>query len=49
MYELCIKYKCKTCPRKVSCDKEQKEQHLMWRPFENLKEILEQKYGNLPR
>lgn len=38
-----MKYKCKICPRKMECDKKQKEEHLMWRPFENLKEIIKEK------
>lgn len=42
----CIKYKCKTCPKFVECEKEQKETRLMYRPFENLAELLKQKRGD---
>ena len=38
-----MKYKCKICPKVVSCEKKLKEERLMYRPFENLKEILEAK------
>lgn len=43
MYEFCIRYLCKLCPKKLECDKEIKHQRLMYRPFENLKKILEKK------
>lgn len=43
MYEKCMKYKCKVCPNKLECDKKLKEEHLMWRPFEELPRILREK------
>lgn len=46
-YALCMKYKCKVCPKKIECDKKLLEERLTYKPFENLKEILEKKkYGN---
>ena len=49
MYELCMVYKCISCPEKLNCDDELKKERLqylplMYKPFENLKEILEMKY-----
>jgi hypothetical protein len=46
MYELCMRYKCKLCPKSVECENQMKEHHLMYKPFEKLNEILEQKYGD---
>lgn len=46
MYETCMKNKCKTCPERLSCDeelKQYKKEHLVWRPFEDLPKILEEK------
>lgn len=42
---LCMKYKCKVCPKEQECSEKLKHERLMYRPFENLKEILEAKYG----
>jgi hypothetical protein len=45
-YETCMKYKCKTCPAYIDCDKVEKLESqtiLLYKPFENLKEILERK------
>lgn len=48
--EHCIKYKCKVCPRQVECEERQKQYRLLYRPFENLNEILEKKLnGNTTR
>lgn len=38
----CMKYKCKVCPKNVECTEKQKQERLMYRPFENLLEILKQ-------
>lgn len=46
MYEICMKYKCKVCPEQLECEEKQKQERLLWKPFENLKEIMELKYGN---
>lgn len=46
MYEICMRYKCKNCPQKLDCDtelKEFKKNHLVFRPFENLPQILKEK------
>ena len=43
MYERCMKYKCKVCPKKVECDQKQKEERLTYRPFENLYKILRER------
>ena len=43
MYEICMKYQCKICPRQTECEKEYSEQHLMYKPFEKLLEILTEK------
>ena len=49
-FKICMVYKCKTCPIKKQCDAKIKEERLMFRPFENLKEILEKRrYGNMSR
>ena len=51
-YERCMKYKCKICPKKFDCDKRIKEQHLTYRPFEDLPKILREKgflYDNRTR
>lgn len=45
-YEICMKYKCKVCPKKAECDEKLKNERLTYKPFENLKELLEKKYGN---
>lgn len=47
-YETCMKYKCKSCPAYNDCEKVEKlesEMILLYKPFENLKEILENKRG----
>lgn len=47
-YETCMKHKCKTCPAYIDCEKVEKlesEMILLYKPFENLKEILENKRG----
>lgn len=38
-----MKYKCKICPKKLQCDEKLKAEHLMYRPFENIKEFMEAK------
>lgn len=44
MYEVCMKYKCKTCPLIIKCEeKEQKQERLTYKPFENLPKILAEK------
>lgn len=40
-----MKYKCKICPKKLQCDEKLKQERLMYRPFENIKEFMEAKYG----
>lgn len=40
-----MRYKCKTCPQQIECFDKQKTMHLVYKPFENLKEILEKKYA----
>lgn len=48
--EHCMQHKCKTCEKYVTCDLKYKQRDLLtYRPFENLKEIMEQKYGNKTR
>ena len=45
-YETCMKYRCKSCPAYTDCEKVEKLQSdmvLLYKPFENLKEILELK------
>lgn len=45
-YATCMKYKCKSCPAYTDCEKVEKLQSdmvLLYKPFENLKEILEKK------
>lgn len=47
-YETCMKYRCKSCPAYTDCEKVEKLQSdmvLLYKPFENLKEILEKKRG----
>ena len=46
MYDKCMRYKCKTCPKKIECDKKLEIEHLTWRPFEELPKILKEK-GNI--
>lgn len=41
----CMKYKCKVCPKEPQCTEKLKQERLTYRPFENLKEILEAKRG----
>ena len=41
----CMKYKCKVCPKEQECTEKLKQERLMYRPFENLAEILKQKRG----
>lgn len=52
-YEICMKFKCKTCPKQVECEDRQKQYRLMYRPFADLPKILQDKgikvYGNSPR
>ena len=43
--EKCMQYKCKVCPKSRICEKNLT--HLTWRPFENLKEILDAKSDSL--
>ena len=43
MFEICMRYKCRTCPKKIKCDEELKKERLMWRPFEELPRILKEK------
>lgn len=45
----CMKYKCKDCPKRQDCDKQLNEERLTYRPFENLKQIMEQKYDHKTR
>lgn len=49
--EYCMKRHCKTCRRNTECDLLQKTLYnrLMYKPFENLKQIMEAKNGNKPR
>ena len=51
MYERCMKYKCKACSEAKNCDLLERFQDiLMYKPFENLREILENKHdGNQTR
>lgn len=42
-YAVCMKYKCKSCPWKIECELKMIEERLTYKPFENLKEILEKK------
>ena len=45
-YKHCMKYKCKFCGDYLRCEKVlqlQNEAVLLYKPFENLKEILEKK------
>lgn len=50
-YETCMKYKCKNCPAYYDCsnvEKLQEELRLLYKPFENLDQILKsrrKKYG----
>lgn len=37
--EICMKYRCKTCPAYVECEKRLKDTRLMYKPFENIKEL----------
>lgn len=48
-YETCMKYKCKLCPAYINCEKlvkMQDELTLLYKPFENLKEILRARREN---
>lgn len=51
--EFCMKRKCKVCQKYITCDlkfKDIENNVLTFRPFENLKEIMEKKQnGNPPR
>lgn len=42
----CIKYHCKDCKDKEQCEDRQKQEHLTFRPFENIKAMLEVKRDN---
>ena len=39
----CIEHRCKTCPERLECDLKYKAEPLTYRPFENLKEILDER------
>ena len=39
----CIEHRCKTCPERLECDLKYKVEPLTYRPFENLKEILDER------
>ena len=43
----CLEHKCKTCPKRIECDliykTEEEIEHLTYKPFENLKELI---HGN---
>lgn len=43
--DFCMRRKCKTCPINETCEQLNNtlKQRLMWKPFENLKELLEKK------
>lgn len=47
MYEICMRFRCKTCPKLLDCEekkgKKYKDRRLMYRPFENLPKILREK------
>lgn len=49
MFELCMRFLCKLCPKKLECDKKLEEERLMYKPFENLKELMRKKDGNSSR
>lgn len=46
-YEICMKYKCKTCPKQVECEQKQKQERLMYKPFIDLPKILKEKGINV--
>lgn len=50
-YDYCMKRKCKNCTLDGNCRilNEALEHRLMWHPFENLKEIMEEKNGRTKR
>lgn len=46
----CLSYKCKICPKQLECDKKElkankryEAEPLLYKPFENLKEILNER------
>lgn len=48
-YETCMKYKCKNCPIYLDCERAvnlENDIHLLYKPFENLKEILKARRKN---
>lgn len=49
--EFCMQRKCKVCEKYLTCDLKYKEKDVLtYRPFENLKEIMESKRnGNTPQ
>lgn len=46
-FKKCMTTKCKTCSVKLKCDRKEKKEYsyepLIYRPFENLNKILEEK------
>lgn len=46
--DYCMRRKCKDCKMETDCVVVNRihENRLMWHPFENLKEIMEKKYGH---
>lgn len=49
--EFCMQRKCKVCEKYLTCDLKYKQKDVLtYRPFENLKEIMENKSnGDSPR
>lgn len=42
----CLKYHCKDCKDKEQCEERLKQEQLTYKPFENLRHIMEVKRGN---
>ena len=47
----CMARKCKSCERRTTCDllENTYKERMTYRPFENIKELMEKKNGNRPR
>lgn len=49
-YEYCMKRKCKECKVNSVCDLLIKQtKRLTFKPFENINQLLKEKYGYIPR